>query len=79
MASRLIADVWVLDGTGREPFGGWVRGEGNRITQVSAGTPDARAGEPVIDGRGATLMPCLVQDRSAIRMIMKDGVLHQAP
>jgi hypothetical protein len=33
----------------------------------------------VIDGRGATLMPGLMQDPSAIRMIMKDGVLHQAP
>ena len=33
----LITNVKVLDGTGREPFTGAVRVEGNRIAEVLAG------------------------------------------
>jgi N-acyl-D-aspartate/D-glutamate deacylase len=33
----LIANVKVLDGTGRPPFAGAVRVEGNRIAEVIAG------------------------------------------
>src|SRR4029434_231546 len=61
MTTRLITSVRILDGTGREPFAGSVRIEGNRIAEVSPTPLAARRGEPVIDGRGATLMPGLVE------------------
>jgi N-acyl-D-aspartate/D-glutamate deacylase len=34
MAGYLITDVRIFDGSGREPFAGSVRVEGNRITDV---------------------------------------------
>jgi imidazolonepropionase-like amidohydrolase len=61
MTSRLITGVQILDGTGRDPFAGSVRIEGDRIAQVSSTPLTARPGEPTIDGRGATLMPGLVE------------------
>jgi imidazolonepropionase-like amidohydrolase len=61
MTSRLITGVRILDGTGREPFAGSVRIEGNRIADVSPSPLAPRPGEPAIDGRGATLMPGLVE------------------
>jgi imidazolonepropionase-like amidohydrolase len=62
MTSRLITNVRVLDGSGREPFAGSVRVEGARIAEVSAGASlPPRPGEPVVDGRGATLMPGLIE------------------
>jgi imidazolonepropionase-like amidohydrolase len=63
MSEHVIANVRILDGTGRRPFAGWVRVEGNRITEVSTGAapPPPRPGARTIDGRGATLMPGLVE------------------
>jgi imidazolonepropionase-like amidohydrolase len=61
VTSRLITNVRILDGTGREPFAGSVRVEGNRIAQVSPTALPARPGEPTMDGRGATLMPGLIE------------------
>ncbi|HSE06701.1 MAG TPA: amidohydrolase family protein, partial [Methylomirabilota bacterium] len=61
MATHLITNVRVLDGTGREPFPGWVRVEGDRIAEVSGSAPAPRAADVLIDGRGATLMPGLVE------------------
>ncbi|HKA63304.1 MAG TPA: amidohydrolase family protein [Methylomirabilota bacterium] len=61
MTTRLITSVRILDGTGREPFAGSVRIEGNRIAEVSPTPLAVRPGEPAIDGRGATLMPGLVE------------------
>src|SRR5687768_13710187 len=63
----VITNVKVLDGTGREPFAGAVRVEGNRITEVLAGpAAPVPAGATVIDGRGATLMPGLVESHAHI-------------
>ena len=63
----LITNVKVLDGTGREPFAGAVRVEGNRIAEVLAGpAAPVPAGVTVIDGRGATLMPGLVESHAHI-------------
>ena len=61
MTSRLITGVRILDGTGREPFAGSVRIAGDRIAEVSPTPLAARPGEPAIDGRGAILMPGLVE------------------
>ncbi len=61
----LIANASIFDGTGQEPFRGAVRVEAERIAAVIPGadTPDA-AGATVIDGRGATLMPGLVESHA---------------
>ena len=63
--SYLISNVRILDGTGRNPFPGAVRTEGDRIAEVITGTPiPAPAGAQVIDGGGATLMPGLIESHA---------------
>jgi imidazolonepropionase-like amidohydrolase len=61
-----IANARILDGTGREPFAGAVRVEGNRITAVTPGTAPPARGATVIDAAGATLMPGLVESHAHI-------------
>jgi imidazolonepropionase-like amidohydrolase len=62
----VIANANILDGTGREPFRGSIRVEGERIAAVIPGaeTPDAT----VIDGRGATLMPGLIESHAHLSL-----------
>ena len=60
----LITNVRILDGTGREPFTGAVRVEGDRIGEVLAGAPAAANGATRIDGAGRTLMPGLVESHA---------------
>src|SRR5438876_11703641 len=65
--SHLITNARILDGTGREPFLGAVRVEGNRITQVTPGAAaPAPDGATVINGAGATLMPGLIESHAHI-------------
>jgi len=62
MGGYLITNVRILDGTGRAPFPGAVRIDGRRIADVAPGSAAGPAdGAAVIDGRGATLMPGLVE------------------
>ncbi|MBI5259717.1 MAG: amidohydrolase family protein [Burkholderiales bacterium] len=54
--------VQVFDGSGAPPFPGEVRVEGNRIVAVARdGATVSHANARVIDGRGGTLMPGLVE------------------
>jgi imidazolonepropionase-like amidohydrolase len=65
--SYLITNARILDGSGREPFLGAVRVEGNRITQVTPGAPaPVPDGATVINGAGATLMPGLIESHAHI-------------
>ena len=65
MADYLITNARILDATGREPFLGAVRVEGRRIAAITSGTAPPAAGEAtVIDARGATLMPGLVESHA---------------
>ena len=58
----LITNARILDGSGRPPFTGAVRVEGNRIAEVLRGAASSPpGGATVIDGNGATLMPGLVE------------------
>jgi imidazolonepropionase-like amidohydrolase len=57
----LITNARILDGTGREPFSGSVRVEGNRIAAVTPGATPPAAGATVIDAGGAVLMPGLIE------------------
>ncbi len=66
MTDYVITDVRILDGTGREPFFGAVRVEGNRIAEVTPGAAPAANGATLIDGAGATLMPGLVESHAHI-------------
>ncbi|HEX2438213.1 MAG TPA: amidohydrolase family protein [Methylomirabilota bacterium] len=66
MSHHLITNVRVLDGTGREPFAGAVRVEGSRITEVTPGAAPPAGDGRVLDGRGATLMPGLVESHAHI-------------
>ncbi|MEU9343828.1 amidohydrolase family protein [Streptomyces sp. NPDC048278] len=54
-------NVSVFDGTGRTPVPGEVRVDGTRIAVVAQGGQSVpRAGAVVVDGRGGTLMPGMV-------------------
>ena len=65
MTTTLFRNVRVLDGTGDPPFAGSVRVEGGRIAAVEpAAAPLALGNGTVIDGRGATLMPGLIEAHS---------------
>jgi imidazolonepropionase-like amidohydrolase len=66
MATLQITNARILDGTGREPFSGAVRVEDNRIAAVTPGAAPAAAGATVIDARGATLMPGLIESHAHI-------------
>lgn len=79
MTTYLITNVRILDGTGREPFSGAVRVDGNRITEVRPVAAGSHLDQPthgftaphgsrynVIDGAGATLMPGLVESHAHI-------------
>jgi len=62
MDAVVFTGVRIFDGTGTAPFAGEVRVRGNRIEAVARGGELLeRAGAEVIDGRGATLMPGLVE------------------
>jgi imidazolonepropionase-like amidohydrolase len=77
----MITNANILDGTGREPFRGAVRVEANRIAAVLPGenTPDA-AGATVIDGRGATLMPGLIESHAHLGLAdMSSQDLNRLP
>ena len=67
MSTYLIGNVKIIDGTGRGPFAGSVRVDGQRITAVTEGQGSpAPAGVTWIDGAGATLMPGLVESHAHI-------------
>jgi imidazolonepropionase-like amidohydrolase len=66
MDTRLITNARILDGTGREPYLGAVRVEGNRIAAVTPGAAPPAAGADVIDAAGATLMPGLIESHAHI-------------
>jgi imidazolonepropionase-like amidohydrolase len=58
----LFENVSIFDGTGAERFPGSVLVRGNRIDQVRAGSePIEAGGATVVDGRGHTLMPGMVE------------------
>jgi imidazolonepropionase-like amidohydrolase len=67
MARTLFTDVKVLDCTGEAPFDGRVLVEGERIREVwHARAAPAVADAQVVDGRGATLMPGLIEPHAHI-------------
>jgi imidazolonepropionase-like amidohydrolase len=80
----LIDNVRIFDGTGTEPFAGAVVIEDDRIAAVLKAdtTPDEDA-DTVIDGRGATLMPGLVDAHehltwgSSVEKIYHEFILPQ--
>jgi imidazolonepropionase-like amidohydrolase len=65
MSKVLFANVRILDCTGAEPYPGEVLIEGNRIAAIAVpGRSLPRDGANVIDGRGATLMPGLIESHA---------------
>jgi len=65
MNATVFRNVSVLDGTGKPAFAGSVLVEGDRITAVvPAAAPLAVGDARVVDGRGATLMPGLIEAHS---------------
>ncbi len=61
MGGIIFDNVRIFDGAQMRPGCGAVRVEGNSITEVASGSIAPQPGDRVIDGRGATLMPGLVE------------------
>jgi imidazolonepropionase-like amidohydrolase len=62
MSGWLFTDVRIFDGTGATPFPGEVLVRGERIEAVARGDERLdRAGATLVEGKGATLMPGLVE------------------
>lgn len=62
MAPIVFTNISVFDGTGAPAFLGEIRIEGERIATVSPiAEPVSRDGATVLDGRGGTVMPGLVE------------------
>jgi imidazolonepropionase-like amidohydrolase len=62
MTAMLFTDVQIFDGSGRALFPGEVRVVGNRIDTVAEGSGQLEPlGAEVINGRGMTLMPGMVE------------------
>jgi imidazolonepropionase-like amidohydrolase len=58
MASTLLTNVRIIDGSGAQPYAGEVLIQGNRISRIGRGARSLPvAGVTVIDAAGATLMP----------------------
>jgi imidazolonepropionase-like amidohydrolase len=66
----LFRDARIIDGSGAPPFRGDVRVEGNRIAAV-AHAPDAPAegADTVVDCRGATLKPGLIEPHAHLSFV----------
>ena len=65
MAGTLFTDVRILDCTGAEPYSGEVLVEATHIAAVVLEPQRlSREGVDVIDGRGATLMPGLIESHA---------------
>jgi N-acyl-D-amino-acid deacylase len=62
VASLLIRDVRIVDGTGATAFPGNVRVSGNTIAEV--GDVELREGDVVFEGRGLTLAPGFIDTHS---------------
>jgi len=65
--TTVFIDARIFDGTGGEPFAGEVRVEGDRVTQVAAGSGQVnREGAEVVDAAGKTLLPGLIEAHAHI-------------
>jgi 5-methylthioadenosine/S-adenosylhomocysteine deaminase len=56
----LIHDVLIVPPPGEMPFHGWVTVDGGKIMAVGKGRKESTAGQSVIDGQGAALIPGFV-------------------
>ena len=80
MKPMLFTNALIFDGTGRAPFAGEVRVEGNRIAAVVEGAePLAREGAEIIDCHGATLMPGLVEAHAHLSWPSSVGRIFNGP
>lgn len=62
MAPILFTNIAIFDGTGTKPYRGEVLVRGNRIASVAAGAGKFdRSDADIVDGKGATLMPGMVE------------------
>jgi len=70
MKRIVFTRVNILDGSGAAPFAGSVLVEGNRIEAVvPEAMPISLEGADVVDGKGATLMPGLVEAHSHLTFL----------
>ncbi|MEO8303759.1 MAG: amidohydrolase family protein [Betaproteobacteria bacterium] len=69
MSRILFTDVNILDGSGAPPFRGCVLVDGERIAQVSREPALAAPHARVVAGRGATLMPGLIESHSHLTFL----------
>lgn len=74
MQPILFKNVHIFDGTGAGLFAGEVLVQGQRIEQVAcAGEAIHAEGARVVDGRGATLMPGLIESHAHLSFLSSAG------
>lgn len=74
MESVLFKNVNIFDGSGADPFAGEVLVEGAVIRQVARASQAIEAGTArVVDGRGATLMPGLIEPHAHLSFLSSVG------
>jgi imidazolonepropionase-like amidohydrolase len=75
MTKTLFTSVRILDCTGAEPYAGEVLVEGNRLAEVVRSPARAtRDQATVVDGRGATLMPGLIESHAHLSIDNADDL-----
>ncbi|MBM3821292.1 MAG: amidohydrolase family protein [Verrucomicrobia bacterium] len=75
MTKTVFTSVQILDGTGAQPYPGEIVVEGNRITEV-ARLPArvTRDQADLVEGRGATLMPGLIESHAHLSIENADDL-----
>ena len=80
MRPTLFTNVMIFAGKGRAPFAGEVLVTGNRIAAVAEGAKQITAEDAeVIDGKGATLMPGLVEAHTHLSWPSSVGRIFNGP
>ncbi len=76
LPKTLFTAVQILDCTGSEPYSGEVLMDGNRIAEVVRSPAQAtRHHATVVDGRGATLMPGLIESHAHLSIDNADDLV----
>ena len=79
MTAVLIRDVLIVPPSGEMPFHGWVTVDHGKIEAVGSGDRAAGAGQYVIEGAGAALLPGLVNTHAHSHSSLTRGSAEGLP
>ena len=79
MSAVLIRDVLIVPPSGEMPFHGWVVVDQGKIAGVGSGHRETDAGQSVIEGGGAALLPGLVNTHAHSHSSLTRGSAEGLP